>query len=56
MKLALKEAKKAFKHANDKNLTIQAGEFDVGRPKKYPEKTINEMVSQRRMGKPAKHI
>ena len=49
-------AKKAFRHASDKNITVQAGDFDVGRPKKYLQRTINEIVSQKRIGKPAKQI
>lgn len=49
-------AQKALKHANDRSITIEGGDFEVGRPNKYPEKTINEILSQKRTGKPAKQI
>jgi len=49
-------AKNALFHAGENNIKIVAGDFEVGRPKKYPEKTINEIVSQRQIGKGARQI
>jgi len=49
-------AKKVFKLTNDKGIKLEAGEFAVGRPKKYDDDTIREVIEHRANGKPAKEI
>jgi len=49
-------AKKVFKLTNEKGIKLDAGEFKVGRPKKYDEDTIREVIESRNNGKPAKEI
>ncbi len=49
-------AKKVFKLTNDKGIKLEAGEFAVGRPKKYDDDTIREVLESRTNGKPAKEI
>jgi len=49
-------ARNALTHAKQNKITIIGGDFEVGRPKKYPEKTINEIRAQRQIGKPTRQI
>jgi hypothetical protein len=49
-------ARKVFKLTQDKGIKLEAGDFKVGRPKKYDEDTIREVVESRNNGKPAKEI
>lgn len=49
-------AKKVFKFAEEKGIALLPGEFAVGRPKKYDDETIKEVLSSRENGKPAKEI
>jgi len=49
-------AKKVFKLTNDKGIKLEAGEFAVGRPKKYDDDTIREVLESRTNGKSAKEI
>jgi hypothetical protein len=49
-------AKKVFKLAEERGIKLEPGEFPVGRPKKYDDETIKEVLSSRENGKPAKEI
>lgn len=49
-------AKRVFKLAESKGIKLEPGEFKVGRPKKYDEDTIREVIENRANGKPAKEI
>ena len=49
-------AKKVFRLTQEKNIKLEGGEFRVGRPNKYDEDTVREVLSSRENGKSAKDI
>ena len=54
--LYLQVSKKVFRFLESKKVTIQSGDFKVGRPKIHDDETIRQIISQRAAGKAAKKI
>jgi hypothetical protein len=49
-------SKRVFRALGDANIAFEEGGFRVGRPKKYAQETINQILSKRQDGRPAKVI
>ncbi len=54
--LYLQVSKKVFKFLNGRGIEITPGEFTAGRPPKYDDETIAQIISKRRNGNTAKQI
>ncbi len=54
--LHVQTSRKVFKKLADKGIKLEPGEFRVGRPKKYDDETIAEIINLRNQGMPAKQI
>ena len=54
--LYLQVSKRVFKRLSENNIELKAGEFSVGRPRKYKGDTIKQILNERSTGKSAKKI